>query len=171
MSLKSRDGCGCLVMIIAMAVLLLPVLFPSFLSTASDPLQSILCEPGETLSVETFTRRNRQGEFIGSSAFYCVNGTEKRNVSESVSTISVALFFVLAFLGFAIGDSSPRRMPRSAEVSTKKKTDQTEMAFPLKGSDSLTSSDRLEDLKRAYDMDLISEAEYHGKRKVILDEL
>ena len=171
MSLKSREDCGCLLMIVALAVLLLPGLFPIFLSTPPGPWSSVLCEAGETLSVETFTRRSRPGQVIRRSAFYCVNETGKRNVSASMSTTSLALFFVLAFLGFAIAGSSPRRMPRSNEASTKKKTNQTGIAFPSEGYSGLTPSDRLEDLKRAYDMHLINEAEYQKKRKVILDEL
>ena len=177
MSPKTLKRGGYLLLILSVVFILLGAFLPIIFSTASAPglsklLQPLLCEADEELLMESQAQSNRPGQSRTSAHYICVRGTERRNAGERFTTVGIALVTMIQFVAFGmlIASERQRRVPQNKDETKKKKIDPVSETPPNAPGD-LTPSDRLEDLKRAYDMNLISEAEYQRKRQAILDDI
>ncbi len=170
---------GCLFIIIAVVLLcvlvVLPVLpFTADNSTIDTALQPILCQQGETIQRDQYSRNDRQGTSY-SMVVYCVSERTKRDVTGQWTLLSIGAFIIPLFIGigsiirsanrlskgFTSGDDASR-MPRGTPIFSS--------GGSLKVGPDKSLADKLRELQDLRDKGLITGEEFDKLRKEILDK-
>lgn len=149
-----RIGCGVLLIVVAVCSLMTVVVLPSVTPLEDIPqlnavFQSVLCEKGETLSVERYTF-SRPGTTSYSAAFNCTLENRTRDVTGRITAIGIAIFLVpllTAIFMIISGASAATRRAFSAPAD-------------WVGSSVVVTSgpqiERLREIKQAYDQGTMS---------------
>lgn len=183
------SGCGCLLMVLALGLLVgmtvIPALLPSLENAAviREPLQRLLCTEGETLEGEQSVTNPRAGQTAYSMIPYCVDREGQRRLVQEEYFLYSLVGFVVPFvtgLVLLIGGSitASRHAQRhlvgsilqAAQTSTPRITT-VQWGNIEPATEPATLAERLSELKQAYDAGLISQTEYETKRAEILKTL
>ncbi len=177
-------GCGCLLMVLSMAVLfgvtVIPVI-PAFKDnqTIDEVLQPLMCESGETLQREQYSRSDTRGTSYSMEVFCVKNNELKRDVTGRWTLVGVGGFLAPFLIGLAFFLTGVIRgtAKLTGQVVTSSlagsgitiKTAGTGSAFTFPtGSTSL--ADRLKQVEEAQQAGLISLEEYQRLRNEILKD-
>lgn len=183
---------GIVLDVIAAAAMLFFIILPTVTSIDSVPgmrpiMQTLLCERGETVEVEsrTFTR---PGRVSTSANFYCERESgARRDVTGKAALFGIVGFGVPLALGIlliiwgSISMKSKEKQKHTVDndvVSLLEgfgiSIDQPPTSFQAVTIDARgqgTVTDRLKALKAAYEQGLITQDEYESKRKEILQAM
>ena len=183
-------GCGCfigiLLILVAVAALMLVVVLPAVMDvkdvpTLNNALQRVLCQSGETLSTERHVGPSYDGGTSYSATYYCTNNDEvERDVTGAATLMGMVIFVIPFLIGLFMIIGSSFGMAGRAVTTTIGSATSTILTMSADnkrkqsvsmGGEKDSISDRLRDLKSAYDQGLITEAEYELKRKEILRQM
>lgn len=176
---------GCLLMILAMVALFAIVVIPvlPFLDDNAEidtMLQALLCEPGERVIRQQYSRTDSDGTSYSMDVFCMGRDEVRRDVTGRWVLIGVVGFvgpFLLGLAGLILGVNRFSNRARwraefanSTDTLPPSVTITTSRAAPDDDGEDKSLSERLEELERARSLGLITEAEYERMRKAVLDE-
>lgn len=174
-----RIGCSVLLDMIGIVALMVFLVFPASgsvesISGLNSALQSLLCQKGETLKVESYSYSSEPGETSYSANFYCLLETTKRDVTGRAILFGGLGFGGSLVLSIILMISGVTALARN---KTARMTDQilqgNAAVFSTAGGMNTRGSatERLKTLKSAYEQGLITETEYESKRQEILRDV
>lgn len=161
---------GVFLIAFAFAVMLFFIIIPAVLPSFDDaPLikntfRVLFCKPGETLLDEHATYRPSPGTTETTVSLSCVdNEGQSRDVGSAPILVGIVGYLVPFLSGLLILTVRSNRN-RNADR-------QTFVDNNTYGYNATNLSDRLRELKSAYDAGLVTQDEYEAKRKEILSDL
>ncbi|MCL4877996.1 MAG: hypothetical protein KJ064_15165 [Anaerolineae bacterium] len=176
--LRFMTGCGCLLMIFSMVVLfgvtVIPVI-PAFEDnqTIDDLLQPLMCQSGETIQRDQYSRSDTRGTSY-SMEVYCVKNNElKRDVTNRWIMVGVVGFvapFLIGLFSFLVGVIRGAAKLTGQVVSPLITSPGVMVTTVGKGGASMPLADRLKQVEDAHRAGLISLDEYERMRQEIMND-